>query len=956
MPKQNKIQDLHELLKIREKQTRIWKRLELDIRKKKTEYEKVLFQLRVKQLQLDHAKLILTNQVQTVEGLVFQKPQKGVLSYDHLSFYRGLTKLRFQPEVIADILCNIPSKVNSDPLAKAVQGKETQLAAFLIQGLYASPSTQEYLSQLLRHMLRVQLEHSTSLAAIPHILTELLRCVTIQCGRTFVELALLKPLQNITSEPNLVLDFEHFEIAEPWCMQILESCISSLLELPQVVVSIVQELILCGKKMPQNENSPLSPTHCLLVEFLFLHWLVQALVTPEGVGIFLFHPVSQTSRFNLQVLGTILLKVCCSLTGSQRSSNPVLERIGQNILPKLQKKLEQVECWFAPTNDEEFTGSLEEDQFYGMMVVNNNHLRMFHHVLQLSPRTPQKWKEYVKKMRLCDATDGNAPVFVSLDCSPMMNEHLTGPKFEDMRERLSKGEDEFRHMLRSALMTMDRVPNAGSGSFAELLQNLSERKSLQRRETMVMFETLQQVGKNKNWNLDKMLNEMVNDEEAIVKTLKSGDLNLPHQVLDLLSVDIRTLFKLTESTERILFNVLIQEVLTFIQPEIPNFLKRMTKILQIMSKNEGEEEEEMYSLVEDRFVSRRTARLMSKMRNELIRFLNTFGISRCQQNSKFMTLPALNFGNEYVALTLQDYVLQQLGPNFWISGLSDHAFNGYLTDLNEHFTDYKHFFEFVDRRNPPQITSTTVKLIIEDLKEMSNTSQCGFKVKVLRRCRDSLSSVLALYPHTSSDDYLPFFCYIVMRANIPNFLSQMHYIKIVSQRKTMEKVFVDCIVAVKYLLSFPTDKLNKVEEKPEKAIYQPVASIKNPSLESETSEENAASSPSTSTLTKLQPLTNEIYKPATVVEAEPETPPTIPKSENSDDSSPPQQLEQPFSFPNAPPADVATAEVGKAVEKVIKTVTPAPTHPSVHEFEKEEVQAPSTSIPNTENPVLENYL
>ena len=73
---------------------------------------------------------------------------------------------------------------------------------------------------------------------------------------------------------------------------------------------------------------------------------------------------------------------------------------------------------------------------------------MFHHVLQLSPRTPEKWKKKVKKMKLCDQTEGNAPVFVSLDCSPVMNELYTGPKFEDLREKLSKDEDEFRHMLR----------------------------------------------------------------------------------------------------------------------------------------------------------------------------------------------------------------------------------------------------------------------------------------------------------------------------------------------------------------------------------------------------------------------------------------------------------------------------------------------------------------------------
>ena len=51
-----------------------------------------------------------------------------------------------------------------------------------------------------------------------------------------------------------------------------------------------------------------------------------------------------------------------------------------------------------------------------------------------------------------------------------------------------------------------------------------------------------------------------------------------------------------------------------------------------------------------------------------------------------------------------------------------------------------------------------------------------------------------------------------MRANVPRFLSQLHFIKIISQRKTQEKVFVDCVVAIKYLLSFPTDQLELQQE------------------------------------------------------------------------------------------------------------------------------------------------
>eukprot|EP00494_Astrolonche_serrata_P028363 UN28629 len=144
----NKIQELHSLIRDRGKQTRIWKRLELEIRKKKTEYDQILYNLRVKQLQLHHAKLVLTNQVQTVEGLAFQEPTRTFLGYQHLSFYKGLTKIRVEPEVLAEILSNLPTRLKSnDQLAQCIVRHESDLATFLIQGLYASPSTQKHLSK-----------------------------------------------------------------------------------------------------------------------------------------------------------------------------------------------------------------------------------------------------------------------------------------------------------------------------------------------------------------------------------------------------------------------------------------------------------------------------------------------------------------------------------------------------------------------------------------------------------------------------------------------------------------------------------------------------------------------------------------------------------------------------------------------------------------------------------------
>ena len=79
-------------------------------------------------------------------------------------------------------------------------------------------------------------------------------------------------------------------------------------------------------------------------------------------------------------------------------------------------------------------------------------------------------------------------------------------------------------------MTMDRVPNIGIGSLQDMLHNLTERKSLQWREIMVMRETLERVSEYQEKNLEEMLDSMLHDERAICDTLVQTSLNLPHQV------------------------------------------------------------------------------------------------------------------------------------------------------------------------------------------------------------------------------------------------------------------------------------------------------------------------------------------------------------------------------------------------------------------------------------------
>merc|ERR1719216_156272 len=108
---------------------------------------------------------------------------------------------------------------------------------------------------------------------------------------------------------------------------------------------------------------------------------------------------------------------------------------------------------------------------------------------------------------------------------------------------------------------------------------------------MVLSETLHRV-KEYNWNLDEMLASMLEDEKKIVHTLKESSLTLPHQVLDMLSVDIRSLHKVTEETDKNISNVQIQEVLSFIDPKIKPFKEKIDKMVHLMRKVQPDAEEE----------------------------------------------------------------------------------------------------------------------------------------------------------------------------------------------------------------------------------------------------------------------------------------------------------------------------------------------------------------------------
>ena len=86
------------------------------------------------------------------------------------------------------------------------------------------------------------------------------------------------------------------------------------------------------------------------------------------------------------------------------------------------------------------------------------------------------------------------------------------------------------------------------------------------------------------------------------------------EVLDKLCVDIRALNALVKETQRNIFNILIQEVLTFVIEEIPDFAVKMKKLVNVLNKLEHEnlDPEEEQNIIDDRFVTNYSCTLIKK--------------------------------------------------------------------------------------------------------------------------------------------------------------------------------------------------------------------------------------------------------------------------------------------------------------------------------------------------------
>ena len=105
----------------------------------------------------------------------------------------------------------------------------------------------------------------------------------------------------------------------------------------------------------------------------------------------------------------------------------------------------------------------------------------------------------------------------------------------------------------------------------------------------------------------------------------------------------------------------------------------------------------------------------------------------------------------------------------------------------------------------PTLSEETLSMMIERVQQINSPSET-VTISDFQDCiatvRESLVASINGADSASGDDYLPLFCYVVMKG-LPSYLpSQLQTAKVISQRKEQDKYFIDCCVAMKALRNF----------------------------------------------------------------------------------------------------------------------------------------------------------
>lgn len=105
----------------------------------------------------------------------------------------------------------------------------------------------------------------------------------------------------------------------------------------------------------------------------------------------------------------------------------------------------------------------------------------------------------------------------------------------------------------------------------------------------------------------------------------------------------------------------------------------------------------------------------------------------------------------------------------------------------------------------PTLSEETLSMMIERVQSINSETEtvtiADFQDSIAA-VRESLVASINGADSASGDDYLPLFCYVIMKG-MPMYLpSQLQTAKVISQRKEQDKYFIDCCVAMKALRNF----------------------------------------------------------------------------------------------------------------------------------------------------------
>eukprot|EP00483_Globobulimina_turgida_P000435 UN00435 len=116
-----------------------------------------------------------------------------------------------------------------------------------------------------------------------------------------------------------------------------------------------------------------------------------------------------------------------------------------------------------------------------------------------------------------------------------------------------------------------------------------------------------------------------------------------------------------------------------------------------------------------------------------------------------------------------------------------------------------------------------IKMINDEIecKTISDFEDC------IATVREALIASINGADSADGDDYMPLFCYILMKG-VPHYLpSQLQTTKVISQRKLQDKYFIDCCVAMKALRNFCNVLFKNENEKIENENKQTETEQKN---------------------------------------------------------------------------------------------------------------------------------